>query len=93
MKDTQAVDVVTFYLKGTRVCCVVSNSADYKMKMIFLGAFRFLIITVYFVEFHRFGTGRYKRQADTTLLFEYISTPSNLIPLTQMMQLPQMARV
>ena len=31
MKDTQAIDVVTFDFKGTRVCCFVSGSTDYQM--------------------------------------------------------------
>ena len=28
---TQAIDVVTFYFKGTRVRCFVSGSIDYQM--------------------------------------------------------------
>ena len=31
MTDTQAVDVVTFDFKGTRVRCFVSGYIDYKM--------------------------------------------------------------
>ena len=31
MKVTQAIDVVTFDFKGTRVRCFVSNSTDYQM--------------------------------------------------------------
>ena len=31
MTDTQAIDVVTFDLKGTRVRCFVSGSTDYQM--------------------------------------------------------------
>ena len=34
--DIQAIDVVTFDFKGTRVLCFVSGSTDYQM--IFLGA-------------------------------------------------------
>ena len=30
MKGTHANDVVNFDLKGTRVCCVVNDSTDYK---------------------------------------------------------------
>ena len=29
--DTQAIDVVTFDFKGTRVRCFVSDSSDYQM--------------------------------------------------------------
>ena len=29
--DTQAIDVVTFNFKGTRVRCLVSGSTDYQM--------------------------------------------------------------
>ena len=31
--DTQAIDVVTFDLKGTRFCCFVSGSTDYQMNL------------------------------------------------------------
>ena len=31
MRDTQAIDVVTFDFKGTRVCCFVSGSTDDQM--------------------------------------------------------------
>ena len=31
--DTQAIDVVTFDFKGTRVCCFVSVSTDYQMNL------------------------------------------------------------
>ena len=31
MVDTQAINVVTFDLKGTRVRCFVSGSTDYQM--------------------------------------------------------------
>ena len=31
MADTQAIDVVTFDLKGTRVRCFVSGYTDYQM--------------------------------------------------------------
>ena len=31
MTDTQAIDVVTFDLKGTHVRCFVSGSTDYQM--------------------------------------------------------------
>ena len=31
MRDTQAIDVVTFDFKGTRVCCFVSGYTDYQM--------------------------------------------------------------
>ena len=33
MTDTQAIDVVTFDFKGTRVRCFVSRSADYQMNV------------------------------------------------------------
>ena len=33
MTDTQAIDVVTFDLKGTRVRCFVSGSTDYQMNL------------------------------------------------------------
>ena len=29
--DTQAIDVVTFDIKGTRIRCFVSSSTDYQM--------------------------------------------------------------
>ena len=32
MTDTQAIDVVTFDFKGTRVRCFVSGSNDYQVK-------------------------------------------------------------
>ena len=31
--DTQAIDVVTFDFKGTRVRCFVSGSTDYQMNL------------------------------------------------------------
>ena len=31
MTDTHAINVVTFYFKGTRVCCFVSGYTDYQM--------------------------------------------------------------
>ena len=31
--DTQAIDVVTFYFKGTHVRCFVSGSTDYQMNL------------------------------------------------------------
>ena len=31
MTDTQAIDVVTFDLKGTRIRCLVSGPTDYQM--------------------------------------------------------------
>ena len=34
MMDTQAIDVVTFDFKGTRVLWVVSDSTDYKMNFV-----------------------------------------------------------
>ena len=33
MTDTQAIDVVTFDFKGTRVRCFVSGSTDYQMNL------------------------------------------------------------
>ena len=36
MTDTQAIDVVTFDLKGTRVRCFVSGSTDYQMNLSYL---------------------------------------------------------
>ena len=33
MMDTQAIDVVTFYFKGTRVRCFVGGSTDYQMNL------------------------------------------------------------
>ena len=33
MADTQAIDVVTFDFKGTRVRCFVSGSTDYQMSL------------------------------------------------------------
>ena len=33
MMDTQAIDVVTFDFKGTRVRCFVSGSTDYQMNV------------------------------------------------------------
>ena len=33
MTDTQAIDVVTFDLKGTCVHCFVSGSTDYQMTL------------------------------------------------------------
>ena len=32
--DTQAIDVVTFDFKGTRVLCVVSGSTGYQMNSV-----------------------------------------------------------
>ena len=34
MTDTQAIDVVTFDFKGTRVRCFISGSTDYQMNFI-----------------------------------------------------------
>ena len=33
MTDTQAIDVVTFDFKGTRVRCFVSGSTDYRINL------------------------------------------------------------
>ena len=33
MTDTQAIDVVTFDFKGTRVRCFVNGSTDYQMNV------------------------------------------------------------
>ena len=33
MTDTQAIDVVTFDLKSTRVCRFASGSTDYQMNL------------------------------------------------------------
>ena len=33
MTDTQAIDVVTFDFKGTRVRCFVSGSTDYQLNL------------------------------------------------------------
>ena len=38
MMDTQAIDVLTFDFKGTRVRCVVSGSTDYQMDFVSKGA-------------------------------------------------------
>ena len=37
MTDTQAIDVVTFDFKGTRIRCFVRGSTDYKNEFIFVG--------------------------------------------------------
>ena len=33
MKDTQAIEVVTFDFKGTSVRCFISGSTDYQMNL------------------------------------------------------------
>ena len=35
MMDTQAIDVVTFDFKGTRVLCVVSGSTGHQMNLVY----------------------------------------------------------
>ena len=47
MTDTQAIDVVTFDFKGTRVRCFVSGSTDYKMN--FFLVLLFLVVLLLYV--------------------------------------------
>ena len=76
MTDTQATDVVTFDFKGTVVRCVVCGTIDYQMNFFLVHSVskcsRFLMIIVGMKCRHTCGIDRYKRQADRTLLFEYI---------------------
>ena len=76
--DTQATDVVTFDFKGTGVRCVVCGTIDYQMNFFLVHnvskCSRFLMIIVGMACGHTYGIDRHKRQADRTLLFEYISS-------------------
>ena len=76
MTDTQATDVVTFDVKGTGVRCVVCGTIDYQMNFFLVHnvskCSRFLMIIVVMECRHTCEIDRHKRQADITLLFEYI---------------------
>ena len=78
MTDTQATDVVTFDFKGTGVRCVVCGTIDYQMNFFLVHnvskCSRFLMIIVGMACWHTYVIDRHKRQADRTLLFEYISS-------------------
>ena len=76
--DTQATDVVTFDFKGTGVRCVVCGTLDYQMNFFLVHnvskCSMFLMIIVGMACGHTYAIDRHKRQADRTLLFEYISS-------------------
>ena len=77
MTDTQPTHVVTFDFKGTGVRCVVCGTIDYQMYFFLVHnvskCSRVLMIIVGMECGHTYRIDRHKRQADRTLLFEYIT--------------------
>ena len=78
--ETQATDLVTFDIKGTGFRCVVCGTIDCQMNFfLFLvhnvAKYSWSVLILVWMECgHTCGIDRHKRQADRTLLFEYICT-------------------